>query len=249
MKHWKDFYEPSTNSSPDQNGNRESESKFVSLIDQLKKEERSSKETGSLASFLPNRIELRVLEQVMPYQVMQSYIVSTTTRGFILINQQSAHERILYDRYASAGQGSPVASQRSLFPVTLQLSAQDNVLLQELLPDLNQLGYLIEPFGKDTYVIQGTPADLEEGNEKAAIENILEQFKHFSSDLKFSKREKLIRTLAAQHAIKSGKHLTQQEMSLLITQLFNTVQPNTNPAGSPTYIEFRKDYLEQLFKR
>jgi len=249
LKHWKDFYEPSNNNSPDQNGNQGSEPKFVSLIDQLKKEERSSKEPGSLASFLPNRIELRVLEQVMPYQVMQSYIVSTTTRGFILINQQSAHERILYDRYASAGQGSPVASQRSLFPVTLQLSAQDNVLLQELLPDLNQLGYLIEPFGKDTYVIQGTPADLEEGNEKAAIENILEQFKHFSSDLKFSKREKLIRTLAAQHAIKPGKHLTQQEMSLLITQLFKTVQPNTNPAGSPTYIEFRKDYLEQLFKR
>jgi DNA mismatch repair protein MutL len=180
---------------------------------------------------------------------MQTYIVATTTRGYILVHQQTAHERVLYDRYAASAHGTGVASQRSLFPVTLQLSTQDNVLLQELIPDLNQLGYLIEPFGKDTYVIQGTPADLEQGNEKAAIENILEQFKHFSSDLKFSKREKLIRTLASQHAIKPGKTLTAQEMITLINQLFNAAQPNINASGLPTYIEFRKDYLEQLFKR
>ncbi|RYZ44329.1 MAG: hypothetical protein EOP49_27355 [Sphingobacteriales bacterium] len=185
----------------------------------------------------------------MPYQVMQQYIVAATTRGFILVNQQTAHERVLYDRYAEAGHGTSIASQRSMFPVTLQLSAQDKVLLEELIPDLNQLGYLIEPFGRDTYAIQGTPADLEQGNEKSAIENILEQFKHFSSDIKFSKREKLIRTMAAQHAIKPGKTLNQSEMTTLITQLFNTMQPNVNASGAPTYIEFRKDYLEQLFKR
>ena len=237
LKHWNETQE---------------ESRFVSLIDQLKSEERSAVEpvtNASLTSLLPNRIELRVLEQVMPYQVMQTYIVCATTRGFILVNQQTAHERVLYDRYTASGSGNAIASQRSLFPVTLQLSAQDNVLLQELIPDFNQLGYLIEPFGKDTYVIQGTPADLEPGNEKAAIENVIEQFKNFSSDIRFSKREKLIRTLACHHAIKPGKSLNPQEMATLISQLFNTVQPNTNASGLPTYIEFKKDYLEQLFKR
>ena len=69
---------------------------------------------------------------------------------------------------------------------------------------LLQLGYLVEPFGKDTFVIQGSPADLDQGNEKMVIENLLEQFKHFSNELKFSKREKLIRSLAQQQAIKSG---------------------------------------------
>ncbi|RYY19322.1 MAG: DNA mismatch repair endonuclease MutL [Chitinophagaceae bacterium] len=235
LKHW--------------NQGEPAEKKFVSLIDQLKSEEKPFSETASLSSLIPNRVELRVLEQVLPYQVMQSYIVCCTTRGFILINQQTAHERVLYDRYAASSNGSSIASQRSLFPVTIQLSAQDNVLLQELIPDLNQLGYLIEPFGKDTYVIQGTPADLEQGNEKIAIENVLEQFKHFSSDIRFSKREKLIRMLASQHSIKPGKFLTHQEMSVLISQLFNTVQPNVNASGQPTYIEFKKEYLEQLFKR
>jgi len=238
--------------------NQPSETRFVSLIDQLKSEEKSkgTENAGiepvgntSLNSLLPNRVELRVLEQVMPYQLMQTYIVCSTTRGFILVNQQTAHERVLYDRYSVSSQGNAIASQRNLFPVTLQLSAQDNVLLHELVPDLNQLGYIIEPFGKDTYVIQGTPADLEQGNEKAAIENVIEQFKNFSSDIRFSKREKLIRTLACHHAIKPGKSLTQSEMTTLISQLFNSPHPNVNASGLPTYIEFKKDYLEQLFKR
>jgi DNA mismatch repair protein MutL len=229
--------------------NESSGTKFVSLIDQLKTEQKAGPEPASLQSLLPNRVEMRVLEQVPPHQVMQAYIVCSTTRGFILINQQTAHERILYERYEATSQGNAVPSQRSLFPVTMQLSAQDNVLLQELIPDLNQLGYLVEPFGKDTYLIQGTPADLEQGNEKATIENVLEQFKHFSSDIRFSKREKLIRTLACQHAIKQGKTLGQSEMLTLISQLFNCAQPNVNASGLPTYIEFRKDYLEQLFKR
>ncbi len=241
LKHWKDFYEPTSQES----GGK----KFVSLIDQLRQDESPIEEPSALAGFAQNRTELKVLDQVPPYQLMSAYIVASTTRGFILIHQQAAHERILYETYIAAGHGTAVASQRSLFPVTLQLSAQDNVLLQELLPDLNQLGYLIEPFGKDTYVIQGTPADLTEGDEKSAIENILEQFKHFTSDIRLSKREKLIRTLATQHAIKPGKSLTQQEMTALVTNLFNSSQPNTNAAGAPTYIEFRKDYLAQLFKR
>ncbi|MET0299453.1 MAG: DNA mismatch repair endonuclease MutL [Flavitalea sp.] len=246
LKHWKDVYDPSSGNQSNDNAGG---SKFVSLIDQLKKDEAQFSDSPAASFLTPNRNPLKVLEHVLPYQLMNTYIVATTNRGFMLINQQTAHERVLYDRYAASANGNTVPSQRSLFPVTIQLSAQDNVLLQELIPDLNQLGYIVEPFGKDTFVIQGTPADVEDGNEKAAIENVLEQFKHFTSDIRFSKREKLIRTLAVQHAIKAGKHLTHQEMTTLINDLFETSQPNVNAAGAPTFIEFRKDYLEQMFKR
>jgi len=167
----------------------------------------------------------------------------------MLIHQQLAHERILYERFAAATVGKSIPAQRSLFPVTLQLSASDAVLLQELAGDLNQLGYLIEPFGANAFVIQGTPADVSAGNEKLAIENLLEQFKHFSSDLKFSRREKLIRSLAWQQAIKPGTSLSLDEMRGLTTDLFKCAQPNVTASGNPTYIEFKKDYLEQLFKR
>lgn len=182
-------------------------------------------------------------------QVFNTYIIAGTNRGFVLVHQQLAHERILYDKLMMASSGKAVAYQRSLFPVTLQLSSQDSSLLNELLNDLLQMGYLVEPFGKDSFVIQGTPADLEQGNEKAVIENMIEQIKHFSSDLKFSKREKVIRSLAMQQGVKSGIILTQEEMSGLVKDLFNCMQAGVTANGSPTYIEFKKDYMEQLFRR
>ena len=79
------------------------------------------------------------------------------------------------------------------------------------------------------------------------IESLLEQYKHSSSDLKFSSREKLVRSLASQHAVKAGKRLTQREMRLLAEELFQCETPNATANGNPTFIEFKKDYLEKIF--
>jgi DNA mismatch repair protein MutL len=182
-------------------------------------------------------------------QLNNAYIIAPSNGGHLLISQQAAHERVLYERYITALQGSAVATQSSLFPVTLSLSPQDSVMLGELLPDLQQLGYHIEPFGNNAFVIQGTPADIEEGNEKVVIENILEQYKHFISEIKFSKKEKLIRTMAWQRSIKPGRHLTQQEMKMLVQDLFSCDVPNVTVSGNPTYVEFKKDYIERLFNK
>jgi DNA mismatch repair protein MutL len=273
LRHWKDFYEPNTQSgnggasnreqsandtrNPDYGGfsfNSKKEEKFESLLDQLKKKN-GGDDTGQTtagAGFLPlaNRhAPLAIDDNALLFQLHFAYIIAPTSRGFMLIHQQLAHERILYERYVAAANGKSIPTQRSLFPVTLQLSASDAVLLQELTDDLNQLGYQIEPFGANAFVVQGTPADVSTGNEKLAIENLLEQYKHFSSDLKFSRREKLIRSLAWQNAIKPGTPLALDEMRALTTDLFKCSQPNVTASGNPTYIEFKKDYLEQLFKR
>jgi len=258
LKHWKDFFEPGKGSATgnQQPANNEGqpheqkEEKFESLMDQLKKQEPADDiQSATDYSLLAKNRSLTVDENAHLSQLHNTYIVAPTIRGFILIHQQLAHERILYERYAAAASGRSIATQRSLFPATLHLSASDAVLLQELMNDLNQLGYLIEPFGNNAFVIQGTPADVSQGNEKLAIESLLEQFKHFSSDLKFSRREKLIRSLAWQQAIKAGSSLTMEEMRTLTAELFKCAQPNVTAGGSPTYIEFKKDYLEQLFKR
>jgi DNA mismatch repair protein MutL len=266
LKHWRDFFEKeenqsaivnrqsanaNTGSSDYSGGNNQKEQKFESLLEQLKKKNADDNGTGQLLhSPLTNRhLPLAVDDNALLFQLHGTYIVAPTARGFMLIHQQLAHERILYERFAAAAAGKSIAAQRSLFPVTLQLSTSDAVLLQELARDLNQLGYLIEPFGVNAFVIQGTPADVPAGNEKLAIENLLEQFKHFSSDLKFSRREKLVRSLAWQQAIKPGTPLSLEEMRSLTTDLFKCGQPNVTASGNPTYIEFKKDYLEQLFKR
>ncbi len=181
------------------------------------------------------------------FQLHQTYIVVTIAHGFLLVHQQLAHERILYEGYSSVVHNQQTTTQKSLFPVSLELVGSDAVLLTDLLPELQAIGYQIEPFGQNSFVIQGTPADVIAGDEKHAVEMLIEQFKHFSSDVKYSKREKLIRCMAKQQSIKSGKQLDQKEMTHLITSLFACSTPNISPNGSPTYLEYKEDYLHSMF--
>ena len=182
-------------------------------------------------------------------QLHQTYIIATTTDGFLLIHQQLAHERILYEKYSQAAHGRQMPTQKSLFPVLLNVGEADAALLSELLPDLSQIGYQIEKNESGEFVIQGIPADVLSGNEKNAIELLLEQFKHFSSEVQFSKREKLIRCMARQQAIKAGRTLAGKEMAQLIEELFICGSPNVSPSGAATYISFSGDYLTRMFGR
>ena len=191
---------------------------------------------------------LSVPEDAFLMQLHQTYIIAPTKSGLIIIHQQLAHERVLYEKYQKAS-AQPHATQKSLFPVVLELSASDAVLLEEMVEDLANIGYEIEAFGQNSFIIQGIPADVLSGNEKNAIELLLEQFKHFSADLKFSKREKLIRCIARQMAIKAGQQLGQKEMHSLIESLSECDIPNTTASGAPTFIEFNEDYLDRLFSK
>ncbi|HRO45608.1 DNA mismatch repair endonuclease MutL [Agriterribacter sp.] len=235
LKHWKDFFpEAGKTVVPGQDA--------VAVKFEYE-------QAGAIAHAAGTGQPLQLLENTDLLQVHATYIAASTNQGFILIHQQAAHERILYERYVTAAKGKPIATQHSLFPLTVPLTTADAVLLQDLLPDLHVLGYEIELFGKDTFVVQGTPADVEQGNEKVAIEQMLEQYKHFNSDVKFSKREKLIRSIAWQHAVKPGRYLAQKEMKALAEELFACDQPNITASGNPTYIAFKNDYLERMFGR
>lgn len=192
---------------------------------------------------------LYVLPDTTLLQLHKTYIIASTNSGFLLVHQQLAHERILYERHSLAAHGQQMPTQKSLFPVTLEMAVADAALLTELLPDLQTIGYQVEPFGNNSFVIQGIPADILAGNEKHSIELLLEQFKHFSSDIKFSKREKLVRCMARQQAIKAGQSLGQKEMLTLVEDLFTCSSPNVTPTGSPTYLEFKEDYLDRMFGR
>jgi DNA mismatch repair protein MutL len=182
-------------------------------------------------------------------QLHNSFIIAQNENGFLVVNQQNAHERILYEQFGNAMKGKPIAIQRSLFPVTLEFTPADTVLFNELLPDLYLLGYQVEPFGSNTFVIQGSPSDIPDGNEKAALEKMLEQFKHFNMEANFSKREKLLRSMAWQQSIKAGTKLTQKEINGLMTNLFNCEVNNTTPNGKPVFLEFKKDELNKMFGR
>ena len=237
LKHWKDFYQPAKEIAI---GNEELV--FKNINQQDLKSEKSEAEIQT-SDFKHSSITFELT------QVHNTYIISPTPKGFMLIHQQLAHERVLYEKYSKEAHGKQAVTQKSLFPVSLELGATDAVLLTELLDDINALGYHVEPFGNNTFVIQGTPADVLHGNEKNSIDLLLEQFKHFSSDIKFSKREKLIRCLTRQNAIKAGQSLSQKEMQNLIEDLFKCSTPNTTVTGNPTFIEFKEDYLDRMFTK
>lgn len=225
LKNWKDFYE---------------EEKIEATVVNYKTEPKQEEKLIPSASNISSNVLM---------QLHNTYIIAQNQKGFLLIHQQNAHERILYERFNRALEGKPIATQQSLFPSTLELTATDTVLLNELVPDLNYLGYHLEHFGKNTFVIQGSPADVLQGNEKVAIEKMLEQYKHFSSDLKYSKREKLLRSMAWQQAIKAGTALSEREMNMLVEDLFSCSAPNITPNGKPTYSEFNKLELDRMFGR
>lgn len=182
-------------------------------------------------------------------QLNQCFIVAENQTGWLIIHQQNAHERILYERFASAMEHMPIATQPSLFPSAIELTPADTTLLTELLPDLKLLGFLLEPFGANSFIIQGTPAEVPSGNDQHTIESLLEQYKHFNTEGTFSKKEKLIRSMAWQRAIKSGTSLTEKEMKALVSELFVCNIPNATPSGKPTYMEFKKVEMEKLFGR
>jgi DNA mismatch repair protein MutL len=182
-------------------------------------------------------------------QAHKTFILAQNENGFIVIHQQNAHERILYERFTNAMKGKPIAIQRSLFPVTLELTPADSVLINELLPDLHLLGYQVEPFGNNTFVVQGSPADVGDGNEKGALEKMLEQYKHFSMDVTFSKREKLLRSMAWQQSVKAGTFLSEKEIKSLVEDLFECDVSNTTPNGKPVFLEFKKEEMEKMFGR
>ena len=240
LKHWREFYEEGKQRHDSGSGQSGSSNEKIFPFRDVPPAHRNIERVDGAPFTAQPDAELT--------QLLNTYIVAPSARGFMLIHQQAAHERILYDKLISASQGKPIATQRSMFPVTIELTPADSAILGELMTDLQELGYMIEPFGKNTFVIQGTPADLEAGNEKNIIELLLEQYKHFNPEMKFSKREKLVRSLAKQHAIKAGVRLTEREMMSLLSDLFSSRQPNSTADGNPTYLEFKPEQLEKMFR-
>lgn len=183
-----------------------------------------------------------------PYQIHQTYILSPIKSGFILIDQQAAHERVLFERYLKMQQQQPAIGQRLLFPQTITLPRADALLLTDIMPDLNILGYDLALFGQNTFVLHSKPADTNHtDNEQTAIEQLLEQYKLHGSDLQTDRHTRIARTLARHHATKAGQKMSKQEMQTLLDQLFACEMPFTAPNGKPTFIKYQLKDIEKQF--
>jgi DNA mismatch repair protein MutL len=183
------------------------------------------------------------------YQLHNKYILSHIKTGFMIIDQQGAHERVLYERVLDTFEKHKSATQQELFPKTMELNATDFSLMQELLPELKAIGFDISEFGKQTFIINGVPADTANFDSVKLLEGLIENYKLNFQELRSNKRENLARSMARNMAIKSGKLLTQEEMNNLIDELFACKMPYSTPNGKPTISTISTDELDKRFRK
>ncbi|HNB81119.1 MAG TPA: DNA mismatch repair endonuclease MutL [Chitinophagaceae bacterium] len=180
-------------------------------------------------------------------QLNSAYIIMSTRHGFLLADQQLAHERVLYERLKNADT-LPIIRQKCLIPQTLTFSPADAVLLNGLLHELNALGFELEPFGNHTFILQSVPADLKGNDESATIIAILEQYKQSASDIRLPQREQLMRLLARQGAVPHGRKLSIPEMERLMNDLFRCEQPQYSITGIKIFSKWSGTELAQLIQ-
>ncbi|OAV43793.1 DNA mismatch repair endonuclease MutL [Lewinella sp. 4G2] len=182
-----------------------------------------------------------------PYQLHGRYIVSPIKSGWLLIDQRTAHQRILYERFLRNLETIPAASQQSLFPQTVELPHADVGVMTDLLPDLKLLGFDVEPFGGNSFIIRGIPAEIAgHKNEKEILERLLQQYRD-DVDLSNSGHQRLAKALARNAAIRRGAALDVAEMRSLMNQLFACEQPQTGPSGGKTFVKYELEEVDKLF--
>ena len=183
-----------------------------------------------------------------PYQLHNAYIVSPIKSGFWLIDQQTAHERVLYEQYLAMLTDRQTASQRMLFPKELSFSAADAETLTQLLPSIQRLGFDVEPFGgQHSFVVHGMPADLgEQQDAQVLLERLLEQFRS-DRDLKLDTHDSIAKAMAYAGAVRRGHALSVAEMQQLIDDLFACEMPFAGPRGNKTLITYELEELRRLF--
>lgn len=187
-------------------------------------------------------------EQLL-WQLHDKYILTQIHSGFMIVDQNLAHERILYEKALHSMQSGFGLSQQLLFPQTFDFSPSDFALLTDLLDDLRSLGFEIDLFGGRSVVVRGVPMDIRAGDERRVIEELLQQYQTYADTLHIKGRENLARSMARRSAIPHGKKLSIKEMRALIDQLFVCETPFVSPSGQPTTIQLASDELERRFAR
>ena len=182
------------------------------------------------------------------FQFHLSFIVTPVKSGLMLIDQQSAHERVYFEKYMKILENNSGSSQQLLFPETLNLNPSDFSLVKELEKEIKSVGFAFDYFGENAIVINGVPSLIEVDSGRGIFTGVLEDYKKNFLEHKSTNLENLARSMATNSGIKRGQRLTTEEMKGIIDQLFACKNPNYSPNGRLIYYIFGLDKIEDLFK-
>jgi DNA mismatch repair protein MutL len=186
------------------------------------------------------------------WQIHNTYILAETRTGLVMVDQHSAHERVLYEeivRGFDAGVGAE--SQRLLFPLTLRLSPAEYALVEQIRGVLERAGFEVEPFGGRSIIVHSVPNPHPYFDAERCLREMIAELTDGSPlvDSARTQHQRIALSMACKGAIKAGQKLSQREMAELFDRLFATELPYHDIHGRPTVIQLSLTELHRRFGR
>jgi len=181
------------------------------------------------------------------FQFKNRYIITSLKSGMLMIDQHRAHIRILFEQYINQIENRKALSQQILFPELLELSADDALIFEQMLPDLQYLGFDFEPQANHSFNVRGVPENVGTGSVIDLLLVMLEKTKTTAEDLSTTMHESIAFSLAESAALKNGQRLSSEEMSDLIDRLFACTNHNFTPDGKRIITIFTHEEIDKRF--
>ncbi len=181
------------------------------------------------------------------YQIHKKYIVSPIKSGLVIIDQQRAHQRILYEKLLKNITVQQAASQQLIFPITLHYASTEVVLLTELQHSLENTGFVFDSIATDGVIILGIPVNTSEREITIILDQLISDLQQEIPESNFSQNDALAKSIARSMAVKTGTYLSQKEQENLVNDLFACKEPNVSPFNKPTFITQTVDDLDKKF--
>ncbi|HLL84143.1 MAG TPA: DNA mismatch repair endonuclease MutL [Longimicrobium sp.] len=185
------------------------------------------------------------------WQVHNTYIIAETRTGLVLVDQHSAHERVLYDEIVGGFGTRQLSSQRLLFPLTLRLSPAEYALVEQITGLLEGAGFQVEPFGGRSVIVHSVPTPHPYFDAERCLREMVAELTEGSPlvDSARTQHQRIALSMACKGAIKAGQKLSQREMSELFDRLFATELPYHDIHGRPTVVQLSLTELHRRFGR
>ncbi len=183
------------------------------------------------------------------WQAHRRYLLCPIRDALLVIDQQAAHERILYETAQSAEMLAPNDIQQLLFPLVLRLGRQEYSLALQLIDMLREVGFEVRDFGENAVVVDGIPAQLKNWNDGQVLRRVLADMVEAGSPPVDERREHLLRSYARHSAVKDGAELQEEEMQYIVRRLMECREPYFCPRGKPTVVKVLRRDLDRLFGR
>ncbi len=185
--------------------------------------------------------------QTLIYQFNRKYIINSIKSGLLVIHQNRAHQRILYEQFLTNITVHQASSQQLLFPLEIQFSRDEMLYLKEIQPNLEGIGFAFEKMGLDVLIISGLPAQISESNITEILHDLIYNLQENVPEDSFSLSDSISKFMAKSVAIKSGKYLNTIELENIVNGLFACKEPNVSPFQKPIFITLTSEDLDKRF--